>query len=242
MALVRRLVEAGRAARAASGVRTRQPLSRALVGAAGWATLPAELRAQVAEELNVAAVDVLSAAGGDLVEVIVKPNFRALGKRFGARTKAVAAAVAAADPAGIAAVVRAGRSAELEVDGEVVPLSADELVLTETPRTGWSVATEAGETVALDLTITPELRRAGLAREAVRLVQEARKASGLDISDRISLWWDATGEPAEALAEHQAAIAEEVLATAVTRGRPDGGDLPEYGDAELGLAFWLRRA
>jgi isoleucyl-tRNA synthetase len=242
MALVRRLVEAGRAARAASGVRTRQPLSRALVGAAGWATLPAELRAQVAEELNVAAVDVLSAAGGDLVEVTVKPNFRALGKRFGARTKAVAAAVAAADPAGIAAAVRAGRSAELEVDGEAVPLSADELVLTETPRTGWAVATEAGETVALDLTITPELRRAGLAREAVRLVQEARKASGLDISDRISLWWDATGEPAEALAEHQAAIAEEVLATTVTRGRPDGGDLPEYGDTELGLAFWLRRA
>src|SRR5262249_44344067 len=76
MALVRRLVEAGRAARAASGVRTRQPLSRALVGAPGWATLPAELRAQVAEELNVAAVDVLSAAGGDLVEVTVKPNFR----------------------------------------------------------------------------------------------------------------------------------------------------------------------
>src|SRR5262249_842845 len=80
-----------------------------------------------------------------------------------------------------------GGSAVLDVAGEPVTLSADELVLTESPRTGWSVATEAGETVALDLTITPELRRAGLAREVVRLVQEARKASGLDISDRISL-------------------------------------------------------
>ena len=58
-------------------------------------------------------------------------------------------------------------------------MSADEVLLTETPREGWAVATEGGETVALDLAITPELRRAGLAREVVRLVQEARKTSGL---------------------------------------------------------------
>ena len=242
MALVRRLVEAGRAARAASGVRIRQPLPRALVGAPGWSALPAELRAQVAEELNVAAVDLLSGAGGDLVEVSVKPNFRALGKRFGAGTKAVAAAVAAADPAVLAAALREGVSAVVDVAGEPVTLAAEELILTESPRTGWSVATEAGETVALDLTITPELRRAGVAREAVRLVQEARKTSGLDISDRISLWWDATGETAEALAEHGAAVAEEVLATTVSRGRPDTADLPAHGDPDLGLTFWLRKA
>jgi isoleucyl-tRNA synthetase len=240
MALVRRLVEAGRAARAASGVRTRQPLSRALVGAPGWAALPAELRAQVAEELNVAAVDLLSAAGGDLVDITAKPNFRALGKRFGGGTKAVAAAITAADAGALAAGLRDG-TATVTVDGSPVTLGAEELVLTESPRTGWSVATEAGETVALDLTITPELRRAGLAREVVRLVQEARKTSGLDISDRIALWWDADGEVAEALAGHEATVAEEVLATAVTRGRPDA-DLPGHGDPELGLTFWLRRA
>jgi len=240
MALVRRLVEAGRAARAASGVRTRQPLSRALVGAAGWSSLPEELRAQVAEELNVAAVDLLSAAGGDLVDVTVKPNFRALGRRLGAGTRAVAAAVTAADPAALAAALRESGSVVVDVDGEPVTLTAAELVLTESPRTGWSVATEAGETVALDLTITPELRRAGLAREVVRLVQEARKSSGLDISDRICLWWEATGEVAEALDEHGAAVAEEVLATAVTRGRPEA-DLPAHGEEDLGLTFWLRK-
>jgi isoleucyl-tRNA synthetase len=128
------------------------------------------------------------------------------------------------------------------VAGEPVSLAAEELILSESPRTGWSVATEAGETVALDLTITPELRRAGVAREVVRLVQEARKTSGLDISDRISLWWDAAGETADALVEHGAAVAEEVLATAVTRGRPDSGDLPAHGDPDLGLTFWLRKA
>ena len=238
VALVRRLVEAGRAARAASGVRTRQPLSRALVGAPGWASLPAELRAQVAEELNVASIDVLS-AGGDLVEITVKPNFRALGKRFGSGTKAVAAAIAAADPGALAAGVRAG-AASVEVDGAPVTLAGEELILSETPRTGWSVATEAGETVALDLEITPELRRAGLAREAVRLVQEARKTSGLDISDRIQLWWSASGEAAQALVEHQALLADEVLATAVTQGAPDT-DLPAHGDPDLDLTFWLTR-
>jgi isoleucyl-tRNA synthetase len=238
VALVRRLVEAGRAARAASGVRTRQPLSRALVGAPGWSALPDELRAQVAEELNVASIDVLS-AGGNLVEVTVKPNFRALGKRFGAGTKAVAAAITAADPATLAAGLRSGTASVL-VDGAPVVLSDDELILTESPRTGWSVATEAGETVALDLDITPELRRAGLAREAVRLVQEARKSSGLDISDRITLWWSAGGEAAAALTEHQTLVADEVLATTIHQGPPDT-DLPAHGDPDLDLTFWLTK-
>ena len=83
MALVRRLVELGRAARAESGVKTRQPLARALVAAPGWAALPAELRREVADELNVGRAGRARPDAGDLVDVTVKPNFRALGKRFG---------------------------------------------------------------------------------------------------------------------------------------------------------------
>ena len=67
-------------------------------------------------------------------------------------------------------------------------------MLTETPREGWAVVTAAGETVALDLTITEELRRAGLAREVVRLVQEARKAAGFEVTDRVALVWSAGGD------------------------------------------------
>src|SRR5690606_35005750 len=92
MALVRRLVELGRAARVDSGVRTRQPLSRALVGAAGFEALPEQLRAQITEELNVGELHPLSSVGGDLVDYTVKPNFRALGKRFAKRTPLVAKA------------------------------------------------------------------------------------------------------------------------------------------------------
>lgn len=241
MALVRRLVELGRSARAASGVRTRQPLGRALVGAAGWSRLPGELRAQISEELNVLGFEELSSIGGDLVEYEVKPNFRELGKRHAKNTPKVAKAITSADPAALVQALRAG-SAEVEVEGlGTVPLSADDVIVTERPRSGWAVESAAGETVALDLTVTPELRRAGLVREAVRLVQEARKAAGLEVTDRIELWWEATGsELAKALRAHADEIASEVLATKVTEGRPDG--LPAAHDEDLGLTYYLRKA
>ncbi|GAA3410839.1 hypothetical protein GCM10018952_17040 [Streptosporangium vulgare] len=108
MALVRRLVELGRSARASSGVKTRQPLGRALVGAPGWAALSPELRELIADELNVKDLEDLSGIGADLVSFTVKPNFRALGRRFGSRTKLVASAVTAADPAELARALRTG--------------------------------------------------------------------------------------------------------------------------------------
>jgi isoleucyl-tRNA synthetase len=237
VALARRLVELGRTARAESKTKTRQPLRRALVSALGWEELPGELRDLVATELNVGTLEGLT---GDLVDVTVKASFRPLGQRFGKGVQAVAAAIAAADPVKLAADVRAG-SASVEVDGEAVALTRDELVVTETPRSGWAMASSPGATVALDLEITPELRRAGLVREAVRLVQETRKTSGLDVSDRIELWWAASGELADALHEGALALAEEVLAVSVVQGRPTA-DLAHHDDPELGLRFWLRLA
>ncbi len=253
VALVRRLVELGRATRAGSGVKTRQPLSRALVAAPGWADLPGELRDQLAEELNVGRVEALAdldgagsgaGAGGGLVDVRAKGNFRALGRRFGQRTPIVAAAVAAADPRGLAAALRGTGQATVEVDGEAVLLTADEVVLTETPRQGWAVATDGGETVAVDLEVTPQLRLAGLARDVVRLLQEARKSAGLQVTDRIQVRWAAYGEVAQALREHGEAVADEVLAVSFEEGSPaaEPGETPFVTghDAETGLNFALR--
>ena len=237
MALTRRLVDLGRTARAESKTKTRQPLGRALVSAQGWATLPQELKDMVAAELNVGTLEGLS---GDLVDVTVKANFRVLGKRFGKGVQEVAAAVAASDAAALAAALKAG-TASVVVDGVEVPLAQEEIIVTETPRTGWAVASGAGETVALDLEITPELRRAGLVRDVVRLVQEARKSSGLDVSDRIELWWAAAGELAEALQEGSLRLAEEVLAVSVVQGKPTA-NLAHHDDPDLGLRFWLRLA
>ncbi|MGP3981318.1 isoleucine--tRNA ligase [Streptomyces sp. KR80] len=241
MVLVRRLVELGRATRAESGVKTRQPLSRALVAAAGFESLDEELRGQIAEELNVSELASLSEVGGSLVDTTAKANFRALGKRFGKGTQPVAKAIAKADAAALSVALREG-TASVEVSGETVSLSPEEVIITETPREGWSVASDAGATVALDLEITPELRRAGLARDAIRLIQEARKNSGLDVADRIALRWQSTDEEVRtALTDHAALIADEVLATDFVSGEADASYGDPFDDEGLSLTFRLRK-
>ena len=249
MALVRRLVELGRAARAESGFRTRQPLRRALVIASGWDGVPADLRAELAAELNVGEVATLDLAAGaeHLVDVSVKAQFRSLGKRFGHRTPSVAAAIAAAPAAPLVAALRAGGRATIEVDGEVVDLGPDDVVVHESPRAGWTVASGAGETLGLDLTMTPELEAAGTAREVVREVQELRKSAGLEITDRIHLRWH-TGDPAvrDAIQAHLLLLADEVLATVVAEvaGDPaaEPGALATKVIDDLALTVWLDRA
>jgi hypothetical protein len=142
-----------------------------------------------------------------------------------------------------------------------VQITAADVIVTQTPAEGWGVAVADGETVALDLAVSPSLRAEGLAREVVRRIQEARKACGLAVTDRISLRWSAAGgELAGALAAHGALIADEVLAQtfepgpptaekpgkadkAATRGAAGDAAAPggwhEHVDADLGLHFWL---
>jgi isoleucyl-tRNA synthetase len=239
MALARRLVELGRAARAESGVKTRQPLSSALASAPGLDRLGAELIAEIAAELNVGTILPMERS---LVDASAKANFRALGKRFGKRVQEVAAAIAASDAAALKRDFASDGRAVVDVAGEPIELAPDEVFVTETPREGWAVASEPGATVALDLRLTPELRRAGLARDAIRLIQEARKATGLDVSDRIELRYSASRDDmAEALSEHRDLIADEVLATTYGPGEPTWDGKP-HEEPELGLTFWLRTA
>jgi isoleucyl-tRNA synthetase len=118
-------------------------------------------------------------------------------------------------------------------------------VVTETPRSGWAVASAGSETVALDLELTHELRLAGLLRDIVRVVQEARKNAGLDVTDRIELWWRVGGSPgpAEAIRAHGDQLASEVLATSVREGAPGAGvEAFSAEDDDLGLHLWVRRA
>jgi isoleucyl-tRNA synthetase len=243
MALARQLVELGRAARADSGMKVRQPLSRALASGPGFAQLPPDLLAEIAAELNVQFVDALGGAGDSLVDTTAKANFRTLGRRFGKAVQQVAGAIAAADAAALRDALRATGTATIVVDGEPVTLGPDEVVVTETPQAGWAVASEAGATLALDLNLTPELRRAGVARDAIRLIQEARKTSGLEVTDRIQLRYRPHREQATlALAEHRDLVAEEVLATDYAEGEPTWPDAEPFTDEPLGLTFWLRRA
>ena len=246
MALVRRLVELGRAARADSKMNTRQPLGQALISAPGWTALGAELQDQVRDELNVVTLADLSDAD-ELVELSVKANFRELGRAYGKRTQQVANAIAdaaAADVDDFVARYRAG-TMTVELADEALPLTGDMVTISETPRSGWAVASTGADTVALDLELTHELRLAGLVRRIVRIVQDARKNAGLDVTDRIELWWRVGGspEPAEAIRTHAELLTGEVLASALTEGQPaDVDGTHSVDDDELGLTIWLRRA
>ncbi|MFT4008918.1 MAG: isoleucine--tRNA ligase [Nocardioidaceae bacterium] len=237
MRLVRRLVELGRSARAEGKVKTRQPLRRALVPSAAHAALTDELLREIAEELNVGTVEPFSSAG-ELVAYEAKGNFRSLGKRFGKRTPVVAAAIAAADAAGLAATLADTGVATVDVEGTPTEVTADEVIVSERPREGWSVVNEQGETVALDLALSPELVLAGVARDVVRLVQEARKSSGFEVTDRITLTWAGGAEVTGAMAAHTDLVADEVLATQVVAAEPTGN---VFTDDELDLRFSVER-
>ncbi|MCC2594493.1 isoleucine--tRNA ligase [Tessaracoccus sp. OS52] len=239
MGVTRRLVELGRAARAESKVKIRQPLSRMLVPSDALSRLSPELVDEIRAELNIVSVETFAAAG-DLVDHSAKGNFRNLGKRFGKQTPQVAAAIAGTDASRLAAELAATGTTSVEFEGEQLTLGADDVILTERPREGWSVVNEQGETVALDLELTPELVRAGLVREVIRTVQEARKNTGLDVSDRIHLALKAGPELAVAVAEGSQLIRDEVLALSLELA----DDLPEatHTDEELGLALRLTKA
>ncbi len=236
VALSRRLVELGRAARAESGVKIRQPLSRALVSATGWEQMSQEIKTHIAEELNILKVDGIQVAGTDLVDISVKANFRTLGTKFGADVQVIAKQITAIDAGVMVKELRKSNSYKITVElagkKKDIEIDLDDLVITETPRSGWSVASHGGESLALDLALTPDLIRAGLVREVIRAIQEERKRIGLDISDRITVNWNATGDLAAAITSGISEISTEVLATQMQQNKAENAS-----DNELGL--WL---
>jgi len=237
MALARRLTSLGRAARSEASVKVRQPLARALVFLP--ADAPGILRDIVADELNVDEID----TADELSEVIqfqLVPNFSTLGPRLKDRVKDLTPALAAVDGAAAAAALEAGESITVLVGGEPVKLSPDDVQLRVRGQQGFAVSREGGEVVALDLTLDEGLRKRGLAREVVRLVQDLRKTSGLEVSDRIRL----RVAGLDAVAEHFDYIAREVLAVEIITGPGDGeGKVLELDDELLAqpVRIWLEK-
>jgi isoleucyl-tRNA synthetase len=230
VALTKRIVELGRAARAESGVKIRQPLQRALISAKGWAALPVAMKEQIAEELNVIDLEDIASADGELVDISIKANFRTLGTKFGGAVQEIAKAISAQNPTELVMALRSNSSAKV---GEW-EINLDDLVVTETPKSGWNVASHDGESVALDLALSPALISAGLVREVVRFIQDARKTNGFEISDRINISYNANADVMAAIAADQSHIQGEVLATQMQV------DIAlSIGDNELGLTVKL---
>jgi isoleucyl-tRNA synthetase len=222
MQVARDVVELGRAARAQAKVKVRQPLGEAVVVAADREREAIErFRDLVLEELNVKDVRFVSQAD-ELGHFQLKPNYRALGPRFGKRMPQVAEAVAALDAQHVARTLREGGTVGVNVDGKEHSLAADDVQLVLQPLEGYQVERSGTHAVALDLTLDDELRREGLAREVVHAVQAARKSAGLNVEDRISLTLGGDSELLDAARAHQDYVTGETLATALSYDGADG--------------------
>jgi isoleucyl-tRNA synthetase len=248
MALARETVRLGLGARGKAKIKVRQPLGEAVVVADGRERVAIERLADIVrEELNVKRVRFVAAAE-ELGSYEVKANYRTLGPLFGKDMPRAAEAIAALDPAHVAAAVRDGGGAlGIAVAGREHTLSADDVILTMRAPDGYSVEREGAHAVALEQTIDDDLRAEGRAREIVHAVQNARKSAGLEVEDRIAL--ALSGDPAliAAAAAHRDYLTGETLAVELelTPGAPDATKAMDYSEQTeidgLPLSISLRR-
>jgi isoleucyl-tRNA synthetase len=233
VAMTRRVVELGRAARAESAIKIRQPLQRALISAPGWAKLPSDMREQIADELNVIDLADIADADGDLVNISVKANFKTLGTKYGKEVQDISKAIATTDATALVKTLRTSGSTKVAT----WEIELGDLVITEVPKSGWMVASHEGESVALDLALSQSLIDAGNVREVIRYIQERRKGDGFEISDRIKVRWNADAAIVTAITKSASHISEEVLALEFTHD----ASLPA-GDNELQISAELVKA
>ena len=224
MDAIRTLARLGRAAREEIGIKVRQPLGRLVCVAPRVGEEALEpLVPLLAAELNVKGVE-FARSGDDLVTLDARPNFRELGKKFGKRTPVAAQAVAALSGEQLRAFLH-GAPLVVSVDGESHELSPDDVTIVRRAAGSLAVQEEGGFFVALDPTVTPELRLEGHARELISRVQRMRRESGLSVSDRITMQVAGAAGVHDVIDAYGAWIAEEVLATElrlVSDGGPGG--------------------
>ncbi len=225
--VVQKVVGLGRAARAQSGLRTRQPLARLLVRAPDDASARAidSHQDQVLEELNVKALEFIARDAG-LVSYRIKPNLPRIGKQYGKLVPQIRAALTNADGAAIASAVTAGETFEINAGGQQVRLGPEDVLVETHSAEGYACGKDSGFLVALDTTLTDELVREGMARELVRTVQEARKQAGLEVSDRIVLGVSGTAAVGAALDSYRDYLMAETLALEWAVSQPE----PLYRD------------
>ena len=211
MDVARGLTSLGRAARAEAGIKVRQPLARALVFLPPGAPMPPA--GVVEDELN---VDVLE-YGSELAVVLtfeLVPNFRTVGPRLGEAVKELKPALARLDSVASAATLEAGGAVAVTLSTGTFELFSEDLELRVRSQGGFAVSRDGGEVIALDLTLNDDLLRRGYLRDVVRQVQDLRKNSGFDVSDRIILHLTGVDD----LRDGFTMLASEVLASEVLVG------------------------
>ena len=193
-------------------IKVRQPLQKVMIPAL---TVQMQKQLQLVEDLvkaevNVRSIEYLS-PDNSFISKKIKPNFVALGKRLGARMKAVSAALAAFTQEDIAKLEKEGNY-NLSIEGEPVILQLTDVDISSEDIPGWTVASKGSLTVALDITITPELEAEGNAREFVNRIQKIRKDNAFELTDRIDVKVEVKDGLKESLAQFKDYICAEILA------------------------------
>ena len=197
--------------------KVRQPLSKAVVPAPDETTYNqicyiAEL---IKAEVNIKELEVIPVDSGlDNLVKKIKPNFKTLGKKYGKQMKEIAAAMLTFTNQQIAEIERNGEY-ELNLTSGNVHLTTEDVEIVTEDMPGWLVANDGRLTVALDITVTPELHREGIARELVNRIQNIRKSNGYEIVDKITIEIVKLDEINDAVKEYAGYIATQTLANSV---------------------------
>ncbi|MEP1034358.1 isoleucine--tRNA ligase [Ekhidna sp.] len=217
-------------------IKVRQPLQKVLVP-----ILQQEVRERIEAveeliktEINVKEVEYVDDASGILVKNI-KPNFRKLGQEHGPRMKAISAIINGFDKDDIATIER-DNSFTIDVDGKSIELTLKDVEITSQDIPGWLVTSEGGLTVALDITITEELRKEGLSRDVVNRIQNLRKDKGLEVQDKIAVSYATSDDMmSDALADFAEYIKTETQAVSLEAKDSKGGEKFDIDGIEINV-------
>ncbi|GEM48275.1 isoleucine--tRNA ligase [Deinococcus cellulosilyticus] len=237
MNAVIRVVALGRAVRGQNNIKNRQPLPRVLLRARSKEQTQSLGRfvEQIKEELNVKEVELLDQYA-DLVQYTLKPNLPVVGKKVGKQVPVLKKALDQADASYVARMVRDNLAFEVEADGVRFELQPNEVLVDAKSPEGYAALEDQGYLVAFDTQISRELELEGLMRDIVRSVQNARKDAGLEVSDRIRLTLDFSGDMLEAAQAFRDTIAEETLSVDVLFSGNTDGFVAEVEGGKLAVA------
>ncbi len=237
MALARNVVSLGLAARTEVRLKVRQPLARALVVLPGASSIPDSVQAEIADALNVKQLETVTSLEG-LLDYSVVPNFRRLGPKVGKLMPELKELLATTDGAAIRRALESDGGFDLELGGTTIRLEPEDVEVRATSHEELALAEDGGVAVALDTRLDEALTLEGIAREVIRVLNDRRKAKGLQISDRIVAWLRAeSDEPVgQAIVAHREWIAGEVLARELHLESEDPGRPEDYEPVTIGSA------
>lgn len=216
------IVVLGRAARNSSNIKNRQPLSKVMVSAKFGATLSEELLSIARDELNVKEISLTDNASG-YITYKLKPQLKTLGPKYGKLLGGIRSFLETCDSAEVVAAVKDGGVYKTEINGQLVEFSKDDLLISSESAEGFVSASDDGMTVVLDVHLTPELLDEGKTREIISKIQTMRKEAGFEVTDRIIIGYEASGDAKRVLEQYNKEITSSVLAGEMKEGTDADG-------------------